>query len=292
MHARAEEYLNHLAVEKGYSLNTIEAYRRDLGRYFAYVKDLPLEEMKSEHVTGFLSMLKERGCSSSTMNRTLSALRGFFAFLQGEGSVMANPVADIELARGWKRLPNVLTVEEIDNLLQQPGNETPIAIRDTAMFELLYATGIRVSELIELTLNSINWQVGFLIAYGKGGKERIVPLGQKAYVQTKRYIEEARPRLLKERKCEILFLNRNGTKLTRQGFWKILKKYADKANITKNVHPHVFRHSFASHLLEGGADMRSVQVMLGHADIATTQIYTHVSKGHLKEIHKKYHPRG
>ena len=202
------------------------------------------------------------------------------------------PVADIGLARVWMHLPDVLSREEISLLLMQPGLATPAAIRDAAMLELIYATGIRVSELTGLTLNSINWQVGYLVAMGKGGKERIVPLGRAAYDQVKRYIEGARPLLLKNHPSDILFLNRLGKGMTRQGFWKIVKKYAAKANMKKKVHPHTFRHSFATHLLEGGADLRSVQMMLGHADISTTQIYTHVTRERLKEIHRKYHPRG
>jgi integrase/recombinase XerD len=201
-------------------------------------------------------------------------------------------MAHIVLAKVWMRLPDVLSREEMILLLAQPGAETPAEIRDSAMLELMYATGIRVSELIGLTVNSINWQVGYLVAMGKGEKERIVPVGQTAYERVKRYQEGARPLLLKGRESDLLFLNRSGKGLTRQGFWKIVKKYAAKAGLDKAIHPHTFRHSFASHLLEGGADLRSVQIMLGHADISTTQIYTHVTRERLKEIHRKYHPRG
>jgi integrase/recombinase XerD len=209
-----------------------------------------------------------------------------------EKAVEESPLANIELAKVWMRLPDTVSPEEMNLILSQPGDQTPAALRDTAMLELLYATGLRVSELISLTMNSINWQVGFLIVMGKGSKERVVPIGKTAYDCVRRYVDEARPRLLKSKTTEVLFLNRFGGALSRQGLWKIIVHYAQKAGLQKNVHPHTFRHSFASHLLEGGADLRAVQVMLGHADISTTQIYTHVTRERLKEIHRKYHPRG
>ncbi len=246
----------------------------------------------SEELISYLARLKGEGLAANSVNRALAALRGFYKYLLRMKKVESTPVAHIELARVWMHLPDVLSREEMNLMLAQPGSATPAALRDTAMLELMYATGIRVSELIGLTVNSINWQVGYLVAMGKGGKERIVPVGKTAYDQVKRYIEEARPLLLKGRQNDSLFLNRSGKGLTRQGFWKIVKKYAAKANLAKKVHPHTFRHSFASHLLEGGADLRSVQIMLGHADISTTQIYTHVTRERLKEIHRKYHPRG
>jgi integrase/recombinase XerD len=226
------------------------------------------------------------------MNRSLAALRGFYKYLLQEKKVGQSPLANIELAKVWMRLPDTLSKEEMNLILAQTGNETPAAIRDTAMLELLYATGIRVSELIGLTMNNINWQVGFLVVMGKGSKERIVPIGKTAYDCTRIYIDKARPQIMQKKNTDVLFLNRFGNKLTRQGFWKIVVRYAKKAGLMKKVHPHTFRHSFASHLLEGGADLRTVQVMLGHADISTTQIYTHVTRERLKEIHHKYHPRG
>jgi integrase/recombinase XerD len=177
-------------------------------------------------------------------------------------------------------------------LLAQPGVKNPAAMRDTAMMELMYATGIRVSEIITLTMNSINWQVGYLIVMGKGGKERIVPIGRSAYNCLSEYVNHGRPQFMKDHRTNILFLNRSGEGLTRQGFWKIVKRYVLRTGLNKKVHPHTFRHSFASHLLEGGADLRSVQIMLGHADIATTEIYTHITRERLKSIHKRYHPRG
>jgi integrase/recombinase XerD len=243
-------------------------------------------------VIEFLVQIKGEGLSANSMNRSLAALRGFYKFLLQEKAVEESPLANIELAKVWMRLPDTVSPEEMNLILSQPGDQTPAALRDTAMLELLYATGLRVSELISLTMNSINWQVGFLIVMGKGSKERVVPIGKTAYDCVRRYVDEARPRLLKAKTTEVLFLNRFGGALSRQGLWKIIVHYAQKAGLQKNVHPHTFRHSFASHLLEGGADLRAVQVMLGHADISTTQIYTHVTRDRLKEIHRKYHPRG
>lgn len=295
MHHLIDDYLNFMAVEKGASRNTIEGYSRDLNRYAAFFESLKIRDIReigTEELIFYLGQLKDEGLSANSVNRALAALRGFYKYLLREKKLESSPVAHIELARVWMRLPDVLSREEMSLLLMQPGSATPAAVRDTAMLELIYATGIRVSELTGLTLNSINWQVGYLVAMGKGGKERIVPLGRTAYDQVQRYVEEARPLMLKGHHCDILFLNRLGKGLTRQGFWKIVKHYAVKANVEKKVHPHTFRHSFATHLLEGGADLRSVQIMLGHADISTTQIYTHVTRERLKEIHRKYHPRG
>ena len=284
-----------MAVEKGASPNTIDGYSRDLNRYAGFVEERGVREIGgigTEDVIAYLASLHGDGLAANSVNRALAAIRGFYRYLLREKKVDHTPMAHIVLAKVWTRLPDVLSREEMALLLAQPGTETPADIRDSAMLELVYATGIRVSELIGLTVNSINWQVGYLVAMGKGEKERIVPVGQIAYERVKRYQEGARPLLLKGRECDRLFLNRSGKGLTRQGFWKIVKKYAAKAGLGKAIHPHTFRHSFASHLLEGGADLRSVQIMLGHADISTTQIYTHVTRERLKEIHRKYHPRG
>jgi integrase/recombinase XerD len=290
-----DDYLNFMSVEKGASLNTIEGYSRDLNRYASFIDDRKITDMReigTEELISYLAHLKDEGLAANSVNRSLAALRGFYKFLLREKRLESTPVAHIGLARVWMHLPDVLNREEMNLLLMQPGSHTPAALRDTAMLELMYATGIRVSELIGLTLNSINWQIGYLVALGKGDKERIVPVGQAAYNQVKRYLESARPLILKGRQSEFLFLNRTGKGLTRQGFWKIVKKYAVKASLGKKVHPHTFRHSFATHLIEGGADLRSVQIMLGHSDISTTQVYTHVTRERLKEVHRKYHPRG
>lgn len=295
MHHLIDDYLNFMAVEKGVSRNTIDGYSRDLNRYAAFVESLGISHIGrigAQEVISHLARLREEGLSANSVNRALAALRGFYKYLLREKQIESTPVAHIGLARVWMHLPDVLSREEMALLLAQPGTATPIALRDSAMLELLYATGIRVSELTGLSLNSINWQVGYLVALGKGEKERVVPLGRTAYDRVKRYLEEVRPLMLRGRPCDTLFLNRSGKGLTRQGFWKIVKKYAGQANMEDKVHPHTFRHSFATHLLEGGADLRSVQIMLGHADISTTQIYTHVTRERLKEIHRKYHPRG
>ena len=288
-------YLNHLLIEKGAAGNTLEAYGRDLNRYASFLEQRGIDNPRfvvPETVVEFLVQIKGEGLSANSMNRALAALRGYYKFLLQEKVVDQSPLANIELAKVWMRLPDTVSKEEMNLILSQPGEETPKAQRDSAMLELLYATGLRVSELAGLTMNSINWQVGFLTVMGKCGKERVVPIGKTAYDSVRRYVDEARPKLVKSRTTDVLFLNRFGGAFTRQGLWKIIIHYVRKAGLQKNVHPHTFRHSFASHLLEGGADLRAVQVMLGHSDISTTQIYTHVTRDHLTQIHRKYHPRG
>ncbi len=293
--ALVEEYLHFLAVERGASLNTLEAYSRDIGRFleFAGASGVPSPlAVNPEHVTAYLGALRGQGLSPASVNRKLAAIRGFYRYLLREARVEENPLARVETARTWMRLPGALSRDEMESLLAQPAEASPSGIRDRAILELLYATGIRVSELATLTLNRLNRQMGFLVAVGKGRKERIVPVGQSALGWLGRYIEQARPVFLKKKTSNALFLNRSGEGFTRQGLWKLIKKYAKMAGLERKVHPHTFRHSFATHLLEGGADLRSVQIMLGHADISTTQIYTHVSRERLKEVHKRFHPRG
>lgn len=295
MYQVVDEYINFLAVERGVSLNTLEAYSRDLSRYIAYIEGREIKEIKyisSDDVIAFLGSLRKSGLGANSVNRTLAALRGFYKHLLLQKLIEENPIANISLARTWMHLPDTLNEEEMRNLLDQPEVKNVLGIRDRAMMELLYATGIRVSELISLTINNINWQTGYIIVMGKGGKERIVPVGQVAYDRLGGYVNKVRPGLLKGNSTTVLFLNRSGVGLTRQGFWKIVKKYAKKAGMMKRVYPHTFRHSFATHILERGGDLRSVQVMLGHSDISTTQIYTHVTRERLKDIHRKYHPRG
>ena len=290
-----DEYLNYLAVEKGASRLTIEAYSHDLNRFVNLVQNRGKQEaadITPDEIISYLEQVKKDGLNVRSVNRGLAAVRGFFKFLLREKKINANPVANIGLAKVWARLPDTLSKEEMNLLLAQPGAKNPAAMRDAAMMELMYATGIRVSEIITLTMNSINWQVGYLIVMGKGGKERIVPIGRSAYNCLSEYVNHVRPKFMKDHRSNILFLNRSGEGLTRQGFWKIVRRYALRTGLNKNVHPHTFRHSFASHLLEGGADLRSVQIMLGHADIATTEIYTHITRERLKSIHKRYHPRG
>ncbi|MBN2179656.1 MAG: site-specific tyrosine recombinase XerD [Deltaproteobacteria bacterium] len=295
MYRHVDEYLNFLAVEKGASLNTLEAYSRDLNRFIDFVERRGIQKIgkiTSDDIVALLGYLKSEGLVSNSVNRTLAAIRGFYKHLLSEKIIDENPVSNIDLAKVWMRLPDTLSREEVTMLLEKPDLKTLLGVRDAAMLELMYATGIRVSELVCLTTNNVNWQMGYLIVLGKGSKERIVPIGRTAFECLTTYLEKARPKLLKESSTNIIFLNRSGKGLTRQGFWKIMRKYAMKAGLMKKVHPHTFRHSFATHLLEGGADLRSVQVMLGHSDISTTQIYTHITRERLKEIHKKYHPRG
>ncbi|MBN1663519.1 MAG: site-specific tyrosine recombinase XerD [Deltaproteobacteria bacterium] len=295
MHNLIDEYINFLSVEKGAARNSIEAYSRDLNRYWTFIRERGIPSVGGiapDDVIAYLESLRRIGLSATSMNRNLSAIRGFYKYLIREQKIDLDPAANITSAKTWMRLPDTLSQEEMNLLLAQPGSASVSAVRDKAMLELMYATGIRVSELISLTINAMNWQVGYVTALGKGGKERIVPVGKSAYECLTEYVEQARPALLAGRKSTVLFLNKSGKGLTRQGFWKIVKKYAASAGLQKKIHPHTFRHSFATHLLEGGADLRAVQVMLGHVDIATTQIYTHVSRERLKSIHKKYHPRG
>ncbi|HYA14706.1 MAG TPA: site-specific tyrosine recombinase XerD [Syntrophales bacterium] len=295
MNDLVDEYLSFLAVEKGASRLTLEAYSRDLNRYISFVQNHSIQKLAdvtSDDVISYLAQVNKDGLNARSVNRGLAAIRGFYKFLLREKKIDTSPVANIELAKIWTRLPDTLSQEEMNLLLAQPGIKTPVAIRDAAMMELMYATGIRVSELISLTIDNIKWQVRILVVMGKGGKERIVPIGRSAYDCLQEYVDQARPYFVKAKQTNIIFLNRSGEGLTRQGFWKIVRRYAAKAGFQKKVHPHTFRHSFASHLLEGGADLRSVQIMLGHADISTTQIYTHITRDRLKYIHKQYHPRG
>lgn len=290
-----DEYLNFLAVEKGVSRLTLEAYSHDLNRYMSLIRRRDIQaimDITPDDVICYLAQVRKNGLNARSVNRGLAAIRGFYKFLIREKKVETSPVANIELAKVWSRLPDTLSQEEMNLLLAQPGVKTHTAMRDTVMMELMYATGIRVSEIIALTMNNINWQVGYLVVMGKGSKERIVPIGRAAYNYLHEYVNQVRPYFVKGHPTNIIFLNRSGNGLTRQGFWKVVRKYVVQSGLKKNVHPHTFRHSFASHLLEGGADLRSVQIMLGHADISTTQIYTHITRETLKSIHRKYHPRG
>jgi len=290
-----DDYLNYLAVEKGASRHTLSAYGRDLRRYEAFLSGPDGEgspKAVSDRLLDFLAELHRSGLKANSINRGLAAIRGYYRYLLREKVISENPVAHIERAKTWLRLPDTLSRREMDLLLSQPGQTGPAALRDTAILELLYATGIRVTELISLKLGSVQWQVGYLTVMGKGGKERIVPIGRSAYEAVRVYLEQARPLFLKDGDSECLFLTCRGRGFSRQGLWKLILRYSRRAGFAKRVHPHTFRHSFASHLLEGGADLRSVQIMLGHADISTTQIYTHITRERLKSIHRRFHPRG
>ena len=289
-----DRYLSYLTVEKGLSPNTLESYSRDLQGFIAYLSENDMGSLKAIGTTVILSYLihlRNRGLAAKSRARHLVTLRGFFRFLHNEKLLSHDPAGLIELPKTGRHLPGVLSINEINTLMTTPNKEHPLGLRDAAMLELLYAAGLRVSELIHLTVLALNREAGYVRVFGKGGKERVVPIGRTALHILEDYLMHARPLLLKGLSSDVLFVGRRGRPLSRQGFWKILKKYASKAGIRHPVSPHTLRHSFASHLLEGGADLRVVQIMLGHADIATTQIYTHVSTDHLRKIHRKYHPR-
>jgi integrase/recombinase XerD len=288
------EFINYLSVERGLAMNTLESYGRDLRQYSQYLEqdaESDLDAVSRTTIVSYLLHLQTQGKATATIARRLAALKAFYQFLVREKRIKNDPTANLESPKLEKRLPKVLTVSEVERLLGQPDLVQPAGIRDRAMLELLYATGIRVSELVSLSLADVSLDMGYIKCEGKGSKERIVPLGTIAIRSCREYLQAARARLVKERQESALFVNHHGHRLTRQGFWKIVKKYAHDARVDKEITPHTLRHSFATHLLENGADLRSVQEMLGHADISTTQIYTHVTRGHLKEVYARTHPR-
>ncbi len=289
-----DSFLNMLTVEKGLARNTVEAYSRDLNRLANFLKGKGVktwEESQSVHLRSYVSWLRGRGLSVRSIARYIVALRQLYRFLEKEEVIAENPVPSFFLHSTSRRLPRTLSPDEVKGLLTQPDARTPLGSRDQTMIELLYATGVRVSELVSLQTHEINLQGDYLTVRGKGAKVRMIPFGKWAKEGLLRYLREARPKLLQGRASPFLFLTRSGRPLTRQGFWKLIRRYALAAGIDKRVTPHTLRHSFATHLLEGGADLRSVQSMLGHSDISTTQIYTHVNSSRLKEIHRRYHPR-
>lgn len=290
-----EDFFNYLQVERGLVENTLVSYRRDLTQYMDYLKTMvkkdDWEQVTRSDIIGFLYGLKDANKSSATIARHISAIRAFHQFLIRDQSVTHDPSLHIETPKKERKLPDVLSVKEMDALLNISGN-SPLHIRNKAMFELLYATGLRVTEMITLKITDLHLTMGFVQCFGKGAKERIVPIGNIAAKAIETYLQQARGKLIKQQTDnQILFVNQHGKPLTRQGFWKILKKRAQEAGITKKITPHTLRHSFATHLLENGADLRLVQEMLGHVDISTTQIYTHVTKSRLKDVYKHFHPR-
>jgi integrase/recombinase XerD len=294
METQLDLYLDYLTVERGLAPNTRASYSADLQKFLSYVKDRGVSDwslVRYSEVMGFLSQSQEQGLAPRSRARLLSALRGFFKFMVRDGHLRESPVANLASPRLRRQLPSVLSVAEVERILARPNPELPLGQRDAAMLEILYGTGLRVSELVALTLGRVNLEVGFLVVLGKGSKERIVPAGEAATEAVRSYLKESRPRLLKGRMTETLFVTNRGGAMTRQGFWKLLKKYGREAGLKKKLTPHILRHSFATHLLERGADLRSVQMMLGHADISTTQLYTHVARERLREVHRKYHPR-
>ncbi len=287
-----DEFLNYLSVEKGLAHNSIEAYRQDLNQYRSYLtrkKISGLDRVKRDEIVQFLLKEKDRGLEPASLARRLVAVKLFHRFLHKEGRLKVDITSILEGPRLWKKLPHFMTLPEMERILQAPQPKKPGGVRDRALLELLYATGMRVTEVVTLRREDLNLESAFLKCRGKGEKERIVPLGQTAIEAIKVYLTKVRSRLPPS---EFVFVNASGKSLTRQRLWQLIRQYARAAGIQKKITPHTFRHSFATHLLERGADLRIVQELLGHADISTTQIYTHVSRDHLKSVHAKFHPRG
>ena len=288
-----DEYLNHLLVEKGLSPNTLQAYRRDLGKFVDYLvaQSCAPKDATQSHVLGFLKHLRDGGLSARSSARALVSVRSLFKFLAMRGLVGRDPTMNVESPKLPRSLPKSLPYQDVEALLGAPDTEDVLGLRDRAMLELLYATGLRASELVTLRVTDLDLGLGVLTAFGKGSKERPVPVGRTAVQWVTRYLQSGRPPLCAGKSCDLLFVRRGARGITRQGFWKIVKRHGRTAGIKKVLSPHVLRHSFATHLLEHGADLRSVQLMLGHSDISTTQIYTQVSKNRLAKVYRDLHPR-
>jgi integrase/recombinase XerD len=292
--ATIDGYIAYLRDVRRLSTNTIESYARDLASLatFAEKTQQPVESLTLQDLEAFARHLMSAGLSPRSVARVIACTRGFYRFLLLEHQIAADPAADLRAPRAWPALPKYLSLEEVDQLLAQPDPSIPRGLRDKALIELLYATGLRVSELLSLRPGDVNLEAGYLTCIGKGDKQRIVPLGQAAADWVRRYIRDGRPALLKKRSSGWLFINaKDGGRLSRVGFWKVLKEYGIKAGVSRELSPHVLRHSFATHLLERGADLRAIQLMLGHADLSTTQIYTHVLEARLRAVYDQFHPR-
>ena len=293
-YAAVAAFLDELRVSRRLASNTIIAYQRDLNRLleFAGQHGLSLLAVDRHEVETFIRELMSSGLSPRSVARVVACVRGFYRFLVMDGHLTASPADDVRAPRAWPALPRFLSLDEVDQLLAQPSTDTSVGTRDRALLELLYATGMRVSELVGLEVSDINLEEGFLTCVGKGAKERVVPIGRIARDWVSRYQASARPQLLKHRDSNRLFVNaRGGTALTRVGFWKIVKKYGRQAGLSQELSPHMLRHSFATHLLDRGADLRVIQTLLGHADLSTTQIYTHILEARLKAVYDEFHPR-
>ncbi len=289
-----QEFLNHLFVERGLAKNTLMAYQRDLTQYIEYLLKIGVSDpdaITRETITGYMQKQKTQGLAAGSICRSLAAIRMFHRFMARERIAKEDPTHLLETPKMWKRIPDVLTINEITSMIDAAQGRSGQEIRDRAILELLYASGMRVSELADLKSENVNTEVGYVRCIGKGQKERIIPIGKQSCAAVKRYLEKVRGKVVKTAAVSSLFISRLGKRISRQSIWKIIKLYAKKAKIKKVIKTHTLRHSFATHLLENGADLRSVQEMLGHSDISTTQIYTHVDRERLRSIHKQFHPR-
>ncbi|MDM5331152.1 site-specific tyrosine recombinase XerD [Neobacillus sp. CF12] len=291
-----KNFMQFLLVEKNMAKNTLLSYERDLKNYLRYLKNVErietLDHAQRVHIIQFLTFLKEQGKSAKTLARHVASIRAFHQFLLRDQATKQDPSVLIDTPKSERTIPKVLSLEEVEKLLEAPNGQGHFVLRDKAMLEILYGTGIRVSELIQIDVDHVNVMLGFVTVTGKSDKERIIPIGGPAAEALKRYLEHGRPYFLQENHSDYaLFLNHQGRRLTRQGFWKILKKLAKEAGIQSELTPHTLRHSFATHLIENGADLKAVQEMMGHADISTTQIYTQITKTRLKDVYSKFHPR-
>lgn len=293
MEALVQKFVNFLERDKRLSMNTLQSYRRDIEQYFTYLQEINLQNISNSNKTtviAYLLYLQKKGRATSTISRNLASIRSFYQYISKNKLIDHDPTAELESPKVEKKLPQILSPEEVELLLEQPQCVDLKGYRDKAMLELLYATGIRVSELIQLDLQDLNMDIAY-IKCNKGTKERMIPIGSMAISALKEYLNKSRPLLIQNADETALFVNINGSRLTRQGFWKIIKQYKNQAQINKDITPHTLRHSFAAHLLENGADLRSIQEMLGHSDISSTQIYAQIAKNRIKEIYKKTHPR-
>ena len=294
LQASLDAFLHYLAAERRLAHNTLASYQTDLRQLlnFCQRRKLALAHIQSDHIRAFLKKLHDQGLASRSLSRKVSCLRAFFRFLVAEHFIGQDPTLYLDGPKLGRSLPKVLSIHEVNRLLDLPDRGEPVAVRNMAMLHLLYATGLRVSELVQLPLLAVNQSAGYLRILGKGDKERLVPMGEQAKERLGRYRQEFRPQLLGKKSSPFLFVTRGGSAMSRARFWQIIRAYAVQAGIQQQVSPHMLRHSFASHLLAHDADLRAVQMMLGHADIATTQVYTHVDSDRLKAIHKRFHPRG
>ena len=293
MEALVQKFVNFLEMDKRLSLNTLQSYRRDIEQYFTYLQEINLQNITNSNKTtviAYLLYLQKKGRATSTISRNLASIRSFYQYISKSKIIDHDPTTELESPKVEKKLPQILSTEEVELLLEQPQCVDLKGFRDKAMLELLYATGIRVSELIMLDVPDLNLEMAFLRC-NKGNRERMIPIGSMAIAALKEYLNKSRPLLIQKSDEKALFVNINGGRLTRQGFWKIIKQYKNQAKISKDITPHTLRHSFAAHLLENGADLRSIQEMLGHSDISSTQIYAQMAKNKIQEVYKKTHPR-